>query len=939
MTGNPNLAPLRKRRREPVNVDVKLVEIYEDLANNNDEIRLKAAHELVSRFTADKSPSDEEIEKVLTRLFRGLCSGRKSARVGFSVALTEVLSQVFATRGLAGSNISPSRAVEIWETQTRVVGDAAGQQEEREYAFGRLFGAEALIKSCVVFSNSVPFEEWTKICSNLLELSKKKPWLREECGWVLYCAIRDIAAKKLDEKYAQSAIDLLTENGLAKTPEGVAIWLLAKNLLPSLSFPQNVWQHGSPLDRRERGRLATIMKETSVSDEKKETGQSETQVQTGSWNPKLHFAWDAVLVRLYQQPPEGDGTKKSKSGQAGFTDFWVEVVDMADTISVDGLFAAASSDERKFWGFLLFIKVLSEGPTAHASVIFTKNLLRCLMNQLAVEDRFLHRIAVKATKTLQNRACKDSDFVGPALSGLMGPNGAVNFDQITKTKTVEKIVSSASVEVVRKTIPLFEMMIAKPGTDDVKAANAIRQGLSGLLHSIVKSQMAAANKVWSEEQRDLFDRVVQILARFGYFKGGSTAHPVPEITSQTQENFRGKVVSCLNVIISGRQNPALIPYNVVKKIHDQHENEEWGNSLIDMDQTIQESVDSAFKTLRKLVHKEKSSNEKNASSIQALKLIYSMTLLQVYSGDRDAVSMLDDLKLCYTKFIGKKAEQEDAEEASDALVEILLSFATKGSQAFRRTSEQVFEAFAEQVTATGLQSMISILEAKDNLAGQREMFENQEEVEEGKNGNVDMMDIDMDSEDDDVEEVSANEGLSDDVSGGDSDDDDDAEELEAFDAKLAEALGINRADGDDGDDDDDADMNDDEMEALDEQIAKVFRARKSTTSKKKDKKQARDTMLNFKNRVLDLLSIYIKKCYLNPIALDLIIPLLQLSRRSTVSQIATKAGTVLREFAKNCKGSSVPALDASSKGDALNLLRNAHQEATYSGPSSHSAAC
>lgn len=126
MAGNPNFAPVRKRRREPVNVDVKLVEIYEDLANNNDQIRLKAAHELVSRFTADKSPTDEDIEKVLTRLFRGLCSGRKSARIGFSVALTEVLSQVFA-RDLSSSNITVQKAIEIWQAQSTIGGDVAGQ--------------------------------------------------------------------------------------------------------------------------------------------------------------------------------------------------------------------------------------------------------------------------------------------------------------------------------------------------------------------------------------------------------------------------------------------------------------------------------------------------------------------------------------------------------------------------------------------------------------------------------------------------------------------------------------------------------------------------------------------------------------------------------------------------------------------------------------------
>lgn len=118
----------RKRRREPVNVDVKLVEIYEDLANENDEIRLKAAQGLVSRFTPDQNPTDEQIEKTLQRLFRGLCSGRKAARIGFSIALTETLSQVFSSaRDPSSSTLSVSRAIEIWEAQSSPGGAVSGQ--------------------------------------------------------------------------------------------------------------------------------------------------------------------------------------------------------------------------------------------------------------------------------------------------------------------------------------------------------------------------------------------------------------------------------------------------------------------------------------------------------------------------------------------------------------------------------------------------------------------------------------------------------------------------------------------------------------------------------------------------------------------------------------------------------------------------------------------
>ena len=108
-------------------------------------------------------------------------------------------------------------------------------------------------------------------------------------------------------------------------------------------------------------------------------------------------------------------------------------------------------------------------------------------------------------------------------------------------------------------------------------------------------------------------------------------------------------------------------------------------------------------------NKEKRNEKPEAASIQAFKLLYSMTILQVYNGDADAVSMLDELKFCYSRFLGhKKSEHGTASEASDTLVEILLSFASKQSQLLRRTSEQVFAAFADQITSTGLRSLVGV---------------------------------------------------------------------------------------------------------------------------------------------------------------------------------------------------------------------------------------
>ncbi|KAK6838678.1 hypothetical protein RU639_000844 [Aspergillus parasiticus] len=917
----------KKRRREPVNVDTKLVEIYEDLASEKDEIRLKAAQALVSQFTPDKNATDDQIQKTLRRLFRGLCSSRKAARIGFSIALTEILSQILSSPR-ESSEFDIPRVVGFWESQSSASGSESGQ-EQRDHHFGRLFGAEAIIKSGILFKPNAPFSEWTKLLDLVFDLAKKKPWIREECGWIVYRGVYELSAQKAEVKFVESALERLCTNELARTPEGVAIWLAAKDLFPKVKLPSKVWKHDDPLDVKERNQLAKVMKESSVSEAEGENKGSNPK-SSGVWNSKLHFAWDAVLSRLSETSAK---ESKSKTSRLSFSDFWTEVVD-------NGLFAASSSDERKYWGFLLFVKVLNESPLPLASLVFTKNLVRCLTNQLAVEDRYLHRMAAKAAKTIQTRVSKEPEFAAASINGLMGSAGSVNFDQVTKTKTVEKIVVEANLDALKQIVPLFEKLVACPGTSDSKAAASSRQFLAGLLLSIVRSRASASDE--SEEgAKEVLEHILFTFVRFAYFvekdgdsRGQTAAEPA--LTEQTQELFRSRINSCLNSLIANQKYATALPYAVVRKIRDAAKSEEYGKFIIAMDDTLQDSVKGAFKSLKKLSSTEKKGD---AAGVDAFKLLYSMTILQVYNGDADAVSMLDELDFCFSKIFGdKKSKKEETADASDALVEILLSFASKPSQLFRRMSEQVFGAFADKISENGLDSLVSILEAKESLAGQQEMFEQDDEGEEDE----EMMDVDED--DSDVEVIDAegsndDEDEDDDEEGSEEEEDENDDEEAIFEAKLAEALGPHRANQDLNDDDEgsDADMNDDEMEQVDQQLAKVFQARRDALSKNKDKKDAKGNMVNFKNRVLDLLEIYVKKCHSKLLALDLLLPLLRLTRKSTVKQISNKANSVLRDYTRLCKGSALPKLE--SVEPAWELLNSIHKEASHSGPPSHASAC
>ncbi|KAL1995975.1 hypothetical protein VTN49DRAFT_510 [Thermomyces lanuginosus] len=910
--------PSKKRRLESYNVDVKLVEIYEDLANEKDDVRLKAAQELVSRFTPESSPTEEQIQKALRRLFRGLCSGRKAARVGFSIALTEVLAQVFSVPRPDGSEVTVPKVLDILESTTDAGGSESGQ-EHRDHHFGRLFGAEAIIKSSILFKPDVTLEEWKRLVALVVQLGKKKPWLREECGWILYRGIFDLASQKDDVKYAEALIEEIRAQDLIKTPEGVALWLAVKDAFPGAALPENIWKHNDPLDSREKHVLTKVMKESSSADEDSQNGVAKNQ--TGVWNPKVHFAWDAILSRISEPSSRDKSKEKTKSSRLSFSDFWTEIVD-------NGLFAAASSEERKFWGFSLFNKVLNELPSHLASQTFSKNLVRCLTNQLAVEDRYLHRMAVKTAKTIHNRVSKEPEFATAAVNGLLGPSGSVIFDQVTKTKTVEKIITEASPAALGDIISLIDRLMARPGTGEAPPAASHRQSLANLLIAAVRARSSAGT-----EYRPMMEMILSTLVRYAYSTGEADKAQEPPVSTATQEYLRTRINTCLNSLVANSENPAGMVYRAVRQIRDAQKS---GTFVVKMDDAITESLEKGFKSLKKLSSKVKHEGDKVEPSVRAFQLLYSMTLLQVYNGDGDAVTMLDELEFCYSKFWGKKSK-EDTSDASNALVEILLSFASKPSQLFRRMSEQIFSVFAGQITADGLQSLIDVLEAKENLSGQQEMFQREDEDDDEDEEMSDADDLDSD-----VEVVDA----SDEEKSGSGSEDENEEELAAFDAKLAEALGTRRADEDlaanDSSSDSGEEMNDEQMEAVDDMLARVFKARKQALNKKRDKKDARETMVNFKNRVLDLLEIYVKKCTSSVLALDLLLPLLRLTRTSTVKQLSQKAGNVLREYTRLCKGNALPKLSSDADGEdqvkaAWELLRAIHKEAMLSGPAAHAA--
>jgi DNA polymerase phi len=118
-----------KRRRQLNEEHLKMIKLYDDLASEADDVRLEAAKRLIVKFSPENKPAAKDVETVLVRLIRGLCSQRKAARVGFSLTLTELLRQILGAKKheIEGLELDISAIIKMVEEKTKVEGNVPGK--------------------------------------------------------------------------------------------------------------------------------------------------------------------------------------------------------------------------------------------------------------------------------------------------------------------------------------------------------------------------------------------------------------------------------------------------------------------------------------------------------------------------------------------------------------------------------------------------------------------------------------------------------------------------------------------------------------------------------------------------------------------------------------------------------------------------------------------
>lgn len=910
-------------------VDTGLAKIWEDLANDDLEVRLHASYDLVTKHC---NTSDlENARPIARRLFRGLCSSRKSARLGFYLALVGALSIKGSPFGT--TELSLADVLSLLESQTTPEIGTSGQ-DERDHYFGRLLACKAIFETEMLAKSGLgPDSAWSRLFGIICSLMAQKPWLRSEGAAVICSAIFQATTiavySSSDRSEAVSqAFKHLKEHKLARTIDGVGIWLHLQENVPGAKLPHDVWASDDPLSVKE---LPSLKKALLDSQSSADDGQD--LLGTSVWSQKPHDAWKLVLRRL--------GRGRSKA-QVPLADFWQRVVD-------DGLFNPSASPERKFTGFLVLAIALKEVGSSSIPPLFTKNLMATMTQALKSPDQaYLRKVVSSVFSEFPNAQDTHAEAKAEAvIQGLLVGSDFVDFDTLTKTKIIAslfELVALVDAESLGKRLLSWLQRDPRDDKDQAKIASRRKNILNVLQRALSQAIRGWPQADTGHAERDGVLGMVKALLHLKRIAQQQAHLPVP-FDEGAYAALNERIQQVMETLLAV---PSLYGQPIFLEAVAQLETEDF-----QAEAGIHEIIKASWKHFRKLqsiVLKQISSLSTSTAEArkpnrttfeQGLALLIATLVYEVYDGEGESAEMLEDVNAMAEDVLAKA----DENKVADHMIDIVLSFMSRASKYHRRVGSLVFEAFAGHMSREGLRSLTDILDSKEGREGQETLFENGDLDLEGAESGDDSASSGEGSVDSDVEVLDGteeNDDISDNGSDSSVDEDDEVaqegsdedegedEELTNFESALAAALGtrkLNEGDLDDAetqsDPDVDSDMSDSQMMELDSKLAEVFRNQQNEASvqkvRKEEMKSAKENVVNLKNRAIDLIDLFLRSQQARGMeCAELLGTLLRVAGTTGTQQLANRATETIRSYGHKAKGAKLPKVQ--SDGEARELL-------------------
>lgn len=850
-------------------------------------------------------------------------------------------------------------------------------KEERGNAFGRLFGLQVLSNPPlfeVVFMEKKGQKVNLKVAETYIKhlylLSKYKSWISEAALFAILEFIDKILAQKsLSQKYIIKfktfVIELLDKLDLTMTLEGLSIYL---KLIYSYGEPEenikvlkNVfcenlhWEQNDPFLKTNSSFLLKVLKGMEASKGDNET-QSFENKNNGFWNPRLHFGYTTIIDQLNVLEENKDDFKnnhkktKLNNGKAEISskftlkDFSTKVID-------EIFFAEKSSTERKYIGFEM-IKHLIEIDSSAVNYIFTlKNFKRVFINQISNKDRLLHKQAstfiVAALKYFESHP---QNILSCLLQLWELENGDefLNFDNLTKTKfcydllSLKDLSDNQKLDISKTLITICESLALKNTDTSVKKYKFCIDQLLYFLKNQKESIDIKDPNNWANYS-------LHKLCCLSFFKTQTELAVSEEDFDYDDEDENSihfiageRLYSIIGELLSNNQLDILS--NVLQFVI---KNESDEKLLFRLDPDLLNVKLESISTLVDLKQLALEASEEDKCFLNSVAILFQTLLLQVFSGNPDSLQLLEDLLIFYQSVIVNKENK-----SWNGIIEIYLVLLSQSKMFLRKIVTCSFNYLAsgfakEDITffASAMKPFFDVLKARENKSGFEHLFQGGEvegNADEKSLENSDESEEDMEIDLDEISEVEF-DGMSD-----ESDDEVNKIEKETTSA-LVKALNLPEnmideegnvnhdisIDGDDSDDsikqDDDSEeelLDDEKMMQLNSTLSNIFKHRKEalasihTGNKRKiEVKNARETVITLKNRVVDLMEQYIKAqdgiLNTNSTSLEsrklaiesvliFIVPLLECIRTTTNKALSDKISKIIKTKVMKLKMQNCP---------------------------------
>ncbi|KAJ1729797.1 DNA-directed DNA polymerase [Coemansia biformis] len=895
------------------------LDFYWDLASLDDDKRVSAATQLIAalcRFQAEMPATDEiaateeDLDRIcagdvsygVRRLVKGLASPRDGARQGYSMALAELLARVPC--------ISAKLVLDLLWASTESTRSMKGQ-EQRDMRFGRVFGMMALVQSGILTRKGTTAVEIRKMVMELAAIGSKKSYMREIAYTTLTAMVPVLGKLDATDELVAMFVAVALDKGTIETPDELLLAMRLRRAYPghdwSAALPH--WQGGHMLNAKNSARVASILCEVSA----------DNTALFSSWHPQLHSVWDDILDLYFnkQRAYEVESLKPME-----FDMLWDKAVEnglFAPGVSqfrrywgfllLERLLPYLSEENVPAMMTPNIVRTLSDNISLTGKSLLAKVGMRVAERLVEVCEG-----NTKVGLAVLTHLLNQKSTIQPA-----GP-GKTSLRSMMANRIVAKLDSEALVgyvDYLQKVFLTPRRVRNKTGVADPSSAINVSDKSLERQRAWAIDQMI---RVARFGQLPISDELTATVLRFIVAQAAFRTHgesevaelavvPVPPLSTTTREYCATALISLVGELsrhmpptagaadsdagaggaaAAGRlstgssRDGAAWPTSAVGALLDIAPRKGTVAVLRDFEETRAVLADM-YKVLRAM-EKEAAglapSAMPDALRVHALELLLgNLCVMAAFAPSAQTraenLEAIPELSECYSRLHAeiaasgktpKKRKTRAAAAASDdeprpveVLTDMLIGFLTKESNILRRLCEQVFVPFAGTLTASAMESITGVLQAREG---------DSDGVVATELDAADGMDIDEEDAD------GADEGSDVDMDGGD------AAQMEAVDEelrrKIEEALGADAAAMDEASASGEEEVFDDEqMTVFDDKLAEIFRHKKEQKNAKRDLKI---TLVNFKLRVLDLADAFLTKQAESPLVIPLLAALLELAR-------------------------------------------------------------